>query len=174
MRLSGDIPIKVRKSSYTLILQLTKCQLIYYSYLDSSDSIFSGRTWQSPLCKVNLGSCYSCSRQQVSRDHRLFWGLWAQCLGRECRARILSDSLEPLMTSFATRGQRLKGNLVLEWNWDRLGPETCDPLLQCLHLDKHLLQQYNTEKLWEIRNYACLKALSFRVVCYTVIDNQNT
>ena len=30
---------------------------------------------------------------------------------------------------------------------DRLGSGTWDPLLQCLHLDKRLLEQQNTKKL---------------------------
>ena len=40
----------------------------------------------------------------------------------------------------------------LEWYWDRLGPGTWDPLLQCLHLDKRLLEQQNTKKLYGTKN----------------------
>lgn len=32
-------------------------------------------------------------------------------------------------------------------NEDRVGPKTWDPLLQCLHLGKHLLQQKDTKTL---------------------------
>ena len=34
----------------------------------------------------------------------------------------------------------------------RLEPGTWDPLLQCLHLDKCLLEQHNTKKLWGTKN----------------------
>ena len=36
--------------------------------------------------------------------------------------------------------------------WDRLGPGTWDPLVQCLQLDKHFLEQQNTKKLWGTKN----------------------
>lgn len=36
--------------------------------------------------------------------------------------------------------------------WDSLGPGTQEPLLQCLHLDKQLIEQRNTNKLYGTEN----------------------
>ena len=50
---------------------------------------------------------------------------------------------------------RLCGSFLQNYTysyWDRMGPGTWDPLLQCLHPDKDLLEQQNTKKLQGTKN----------------------
>ena len=60
---------------------------------------------------------------------------------------VVLESKETCKTFNPIKQGHVKGTGEPTERADRLGPGIWDPLLQCLHLDKRLVQQQNTKKL---------------------------